>query len=253
MPTNARDQGAQRAGCRASNQMTSPSVFCLVVGQGEAVKLPPSHQSQAPCCVGQPEVSLGLDSLTPPCFEKSLAFLSEAVLVARLALRCSRQILNTEYPVAADAVLVAHAVSPHPNLILISISAHIPAPSSTLLCAVGRHCIFSSCRRPPQLRHQSILTARPIPSKMKTRRPTPAGTPPLVPLILLTWASAVCANLQPFLPVETATPLAKRQTSCLADFFSCADQGAVFNGVCCQTGQRCAIDANNQPACCPAG
>ncbi|KAL2137063.1 hypothetical protein VTI74DRAFT_9669 [Chaetomium olivicolor] len=87
---------------------------------------------------------------------------------------------------------------------------------------------------------------------MKTRRPM-LGTAPLGALTLfLAWTSTVFASLQPFLPAETAAPVAKRQ-ACLADFFSCADQGAVFNGVCCQNGQRCALDANNQPACCPAG
>ncbi|KAL2020176.1 hypothetical protein VTK56DRAFT_8700 [Thermocarpiscus australiensis] len=70
--------------------------------------------------------------------------------------------------------------------------------------------------------------------------------------LLLVSASAVCASLQPFRPVETAAALAKRQ-QCLANFYSCADQGAAFNGVCCQNGQRCALDANNNPACCPTG
>ncbi|KAH6854384.1 hypothetical protein B0I37DRAFT_28875 [Chaetomium sp. MPI-CAGE-AT-0009] len=71
-------------------------------------------------------------------------------------------------------------------------------------------------------------------------------------LLLLAWTSVVCASLQPFQPVETAAPVAKRQqSSCLANFFSCADQGPAFDGVCCQNGQRCALDANNSPACCP--
>jgi hypothetical protein len=69
-------------------------------------------------------------------------------------------------------------------------------------------------------------------------------------LLTLTWVSTVCASLQPFLPVETAAAVAKRQ-ACLSNFYSCADQGAVFNGICCQNGQRCALDANNNPACCP--
>lgn len=77
------------------------------------------------------------------------------------------------------------------------------------------------------------------------------GTPLLL-LLVLAWTSAVCASVQPFRPVETATPVAKRQ-ACLANFFSCADQGAAFNGICCQNGQRCALDANNNPACCPNG
>ncbi|KAG7292303.1 hypothetical protein NEMBOFW57_002338 [Staphylotrichum longicolle] len=81
----------------------------------------------------------------------------------------------------------------------------------------------------------------------------PHSRSPGTPLLLvLAWASAVCASVQPFWPVETASPVAKRQT-CLANFFSCADQGATFNGICCQNGQRCALDANNNPACCPNG
>jgi hypothetical protein len=70
--------------------------------------------------------------------------------------------------------------------------------------------------------------------------------------LILAWTSAVCASMQPFRPVETAAPVAKRQESaCLANFFSCADQGPAFDGVCCQNGQRCALDANDSPACCP--
>jgi len=77
-------------------------------------------------------------------------------------------------------------------------------------------------------------------------------SPGSLPLLVLAWTSAVCASLQPFRPVETAAPVAKRQ-ACLANFFSCANQGAAFNSICCQNGQRCALDANNNPACCPSG
>ncbi|KAK1757579.1 hypothetical protein QBC47DRAFT_451000 [Echria macrotheca] len=38
---------------------------------------------------------------------------------------------------------------------------------------------------------------------------------------------------------------------CIANFYSCADQGAVFDGTCCQNGQSCRLDQNNNPACCP--
>lgn len=70
-------------------------------------------------------------------------------------------------------------------------------------------------------------------------------------LLVLACASATCASMQPFQPVETAAPIARRQESCLADFFSCADQGPAFDGTCCRNGQRCALDENNEPACCP--
>ncbi|KAK3394527.1 hypothetical protein B0H63DRAFT_517649 [Podospora didyma] len=70
-------------------------------------------------------------------------------------------------------------------------------------------------------------------------------------VVLATASTTVYANQQqPFWPVQTAAPLAKRQ-GCLANFFSCADLGPTFNGVCCQSGQRCAVDASNNPACCP--
>ncbi|KAL2157428.1 hypothetical protein VTH06DRAFT_6120 [Thermothelomyces fergusii] len=70
-------------------------------------------------------------------------------------------------------------------------------------------------------------------------------------LLVLAWASATCASMQPFQPVETAGAIARRQQSCLDNFFSCADQGPAFDGTCCQNGQRCALDVNNEPACCP--
>ncbi|KAK4165836.1 hypothetical protein QBC43DRAFT_377869 [Cladorrhinum sp. PSN259] len=75
-------------------------------------------------------------------------------------------------------------------------------------------------------------------------------------LLVLATASTVCASLQPFQPVQTAAPaaLAKRQTGgCIPNFFSCGNQGAVFNGICCANGQTCGLDTNNSPACCPAG
>ncbi|GAB1311204.1 Gpi-anchored protein [Madurella fahalii] len=87
---------------------------------------------------------------------------------------------------------------------------------------------------------------------MKTRRPLPL--PALWALLFLALISApsVCASLQPFQPVETAAVVAKRQ-ACLENFYSCANQGPEFNGICCQNDQRCALDANNNPACCPNG
>jgi hypothetical protein len=71
-------------------------------------------------------------------------------------------------------------------------------------------------------------------------------------LLVLAWISAVHARLQPFQPVETGAVVAKRQ-ACLTNFFSCANQGAAFSNICCQNGQKCALDAQNNPACCPSG
>ncbi|KAG8164831.1 hypothetical protein KVR01_005106 [Diaporthe batatas] len=93
---------------------------------------------------------------------------------------------------------------------------------------------------------------------------------PLFTTSLLLFLPAVAAEPQPFLPAETATPtvggrlraahpvheLLARQTDtdgCIAGTSSCADQGSAFAGICCADGQRCALDADNSPACCPAG
>ncbi|KAK3695195.1 hypothetical protein B0T22DRAFT_97097 [Podospora appendiculata] len=81
------------------------------------------------------------------------------------------------------------------------------------------------------------------------RHSSPSG--PWRRLLLFAVASlpSIAAS-QLYLPVETAKPIAKRQ-SCIDNFYSCASLGAAFAGVCCQNGQTCSLDANNQPACCP--
>lgn len=94
--------------------------------------------------------------------------------------------------------------------------------------------------------------------------------------LALTLLPAVLASappqVRPYFPAETGTPtrrfhaaanaadpvvhaLASRQTSagCISGTFSCADQGSSFSGICCATGQTCALDASNEPACCPSG
>jgi hypothetical protein len=43
----------------------------------------------------------------------------------------------------------------------------------------------------------------------------------------------------------------KRQ-SCPTNYYSCADMGSAFAGTCCVNGEACALDADNQPACCPS-
>ncbi|POR35388.1 Uncharacterized protein TPAR_04391 [Tolypocladium paradoxum] len=51
-----------------------------------------------------------------------------------------------------------------------------------------------------------------------------------------------------------ATPLLFARAQCPANTFPCpASLGPAFNGVCCQNGQTCALDAKNDPACCPSG
>ncbi|ROW01768.1 hypothetical protein VSDG_02229 [Cytospora chrysosperma] len=85
--------------------------------------------------------------------------------------------------------------------------------------------------------------------------------------LLITCLPSVIANPQPLLPAETATPtlgrlraatpvhaLFARQTSgCISGTFSCASEGSSFSGVCCASGQSCALDSDNSPACCPSG
>lgn len=65
---------------------------------------------------------------------------------------------------------------------------------------------------------------------------------------------------QPFMPVETARALSgstlegnvlEKRQGCISNFFSCSGVGAAFSDVCCQYGYTCALDQNNQPACCP--
>lgn len=67
-------------------------------------------------------------------------------------------------------------------------------------------------------------------------------------------SSLAAASQLPFQPAETAGPLARReqQGGCLANFYSCASQGASFANICCADGQVCQLDADNNPACCPA-
>ncbi|PHH84497.1 hypothetical protein CDD83_1855 [Cordyceps sp. RAO-2017] len=55
-----------------------------------------------------------------------------------------------------------------------------------------------------------------------------------------------------FVSAATASLLAREQ--CPANTFQCPSSlGVAFKDVCCLNGQRCALDANNSPACCPSG
>ncbi|CAM1507373.1 Fc.00g070140.m01.CDS01 [Cosmosporella sp. VM-42] len=48
--------------------------------------------------------------------------------------------------------------------------------------------------------------------------------------------------------------LFRRDGTCPANTFQCSEElGSAFSDICCQTGQTCALDANNSPACCPSG
>ncbi|KAI5462939.1 hypothetical protein BGZ63DRAFT_402292 [Mariannaea sp. PMI_226] len=66
-----------------------------------------------------------------------------------------------------------------------------------------------------------------------------------------------------FIPEATATStygsattavLVGRADTCPSNTFQCSqDLGEKFNGICCQDGQSCALDSDNNPACCPSG
>ncbi|PHH77468.1 hypothetical protein CDD82_3490 [Ophiocordyceps australis] len=58
--------------------------------------------------------------------------------------------------------------------------------------------------------------------------------------------------------VEVATvtpaPVLIARDECPANTSRCPTSlGAIFSDICCQLGQTCAFDANNNPACCPSG
>ncbi|KAI0534012.1 hypothetical protein GGR58DRAFT_484330 [Xylaria digitata] len=46
-------------------------------------------------------------------------------------------------------------------------------------------------------------------------------------------------------------PIHRREITCPANYFSCEDQGAQFQGACCENGQTCSLDAHQSAACCP--
>ena len=46
-------------------------------------------------------------------------------------------------------------------------------------------------------------------------------------------------------------PIQRRAVTCPANYFSCEDQGAQFEGACCENGQTCSLDAHQSAACCP--
>ncbi|KAF7559595.1 hypothetical protein G7046_g4581 [Stylonectria norvegica] len=70
-----------------------------------------------------------------------------------------------------------------------------------------------------------------------------------VPAALCSTATATHAPA-----VTHLTHLFLRDGTCPANTFQCSQQlGAAFGDICCQTGQTCALDANNNPACCPSG
>ncbi|KAI1638167.1 hypothetical protein F4809DRAFT_272401 [Biscogniauxia mediterranea] len=54
-----------------------------------------------------------------------------------------------------------------------------------------------------------------------------------------------------FVDISEYSAVQRRALDCPADYFSCEDQGAAFANTCCENGQLCSLDAQQQPACCP--
>ncbi|KAF4462914.1 hypothetical protein FALBO_10275 [Fusarium albosuccineum] len=54
--------------------------------------------------------------------------------------------------------------------------------------------------------------------------------------------------------IPAASQIFRRDDSCPANTFQCSEElGEQFSDICCQNGQTCALDADDQPACCPSG
>ncbi|KAF5675229.1 hypothetical protein FDENT_9822 [Fusarium denticulatum] len=54
--------------------------------------------------------------------------------------------------------------------------------------------------------------------------------------------------------IPPASVIFRRDDSCPANTFRCSEElGERFSDICCQNGQTCAVDADDEPACCPSG
>ncbi|KAH7026348.1 uncharacterized protein B0I36DRAFT_249062 [Microdochium trichocladiopsis] len=73
-----------------------------------------------------------------------------------------------------------------------------------------------------------------------------ATTPPPAQALADPQPTLAFTNFVEFAPLQ-------RAVSCPGGYFSCEDRGSAFLGVCCRNGQLCALDGNNQAACCPQG
>ncbi|KAH7274669.1 hypothetical protein FSOLCH5_000456 [Fusarium solani] len=68
----------------------------------------------------------------------------------------------------------------------------------------------------------------------------------------LATATAPPATIATYIPA--ASLIFRRDDSCPANTFRCSEElGQRFSDICCQNGQTCALDADDQPACCPSG
>ncbi|OTA54323.1 hypothetical protein K449DRAFT_469520 [Hypoxylon sp. EC38] len=67
---------------------------------------------------------------------------------------------------------------------------------------------------------------------------------------ILTLADPILNPLE-YSSFEDYSPVQRRDITCPANYFSCEDRGAAFQGTCCENGQLCSLDAHSQAACCP--
>ncbi|CAK7242446.1 MAG: hypothetical protein STHCBS139747_003939 [Sporothrix thermara] len=65
---------------------------------------------------------------------------------------------------------------------------------------------------------------------------------------------AVEAHDDAFAAVAVAAKAASSSSDqCPANYYSCANQGSDFDGICCPYDQVCSLAENGRPACCPSG
>ncbi|KAF4997089.1 hypothetical protein FGRMN_4098 [Fusarium graminum] len=76
---------------------------------------------------------------------------------------------------------------------------------------------------------------------------------PEVPALATATATVIAAAYYPAY-IPPASVIFKRDDSCPANTFRCSEElGERFRDICCQNGQTCAVDADDEPACCPSG
>ncbi|KAI1065351.1 hypothetical protein LB507_000640 [Fusarium sp. FIESC RH6] len=81
---------------------------------------------------------------------------------------------------------------------------------------------------------------------------TSAQNIPEVPALATATATATATYYPAYVP--PASVIFKRDDSCPANTFRCSEElGERFRDICCQNGQTCAVDADDEPACCPSG
>lgn len=81
---------------------------------------------------------------------------------------------------------------------------------------------------------------------------TSAQNIPEVSAVATATATATATYYPAYIP--PASVIFRRDDSCPANTFRCSEElGERFRDICCQNGQTCAVDADDEPACCPSG